>query len=271
MINRRNLLLTAGAAVFAGARFAPRALAAGDTWSPLPSGSRTAINGVRFEAECGPNPTALQVSRSGVYRACLIPDNGWSEDDPRYVERAELDGWKAQTDANQELWSAWSMYYEKGPWSTSDWCILHQLYQIDGSTMAHILKPNGVLHWLGADAAQKGSGWPTRHHQVIEQDTWLNFVEVVRFDPEQGKGYWKSWVNGQQVLEYRGALGTKGVKTCYPKFGIYRGKTEAWKPGGPGPVKETIAVRYANMRFGTEDLSALIAKPDPIPSWEPWS
>ena len=284
MITRRQAMLAAGAVMGAGAG-AAIGLTAGAVavravspptgpWTPIASGERAKLNGNGFEAECGPNPVALQLSKSGVVRANIVRGNGWNEDDPQYVERAELDGWPSQISLDAPIWTAWSMYYEKGPWSTSAWCILHQLFQVDGEPLAHVLKPDGMLHWVGSDTTDKPGVWPDRHSHKIEQGTWINFVEVRKFAPETGDGYWKSWVNGQQVLDHHGALGAKGVKACYAKFGLYRNARVAWDgldPNvGPAFVKENVAVRFANLHFGKEDLSRLIANPDPTPEFEPW-
>ena len=275
-ITRRNVLITAGAALGAGVGIAPatKPRAAPGLWSPIASGQKAKLGGLTFEAECGPNPVAIQQSKSGVVRFAMQRGNGWVKDDPDWSERAELDGWPSALPTTAPIWVAWSMFLEEGPPSTSDWVIFQQVFQIKGQPFVHVMKSNGVMHWVGADANMKPGVWPTRHNQKIQPGVWINVVEVYKFDPVGGNGYWKSWVDGRQVLDFKGALGTKGVEHCYAKFGIYRAVKQTWlgiTPNDPVVyVKEALSARFANMRFGTQDLSGLIDKPDPTPLWEPW-
>ena len=150
------------------------------------------------------------------------------------------------------------MYYEPGPWSTSDWCILRQIYPWSGL----VLKPQGVLHWVGgATGGPKGS-FPTRFQTKLEQGRWVHIVERIVLDPDGQEGHWQSWLNGQKVLDISAPFGTSGKKEYWFKFGVYRGKQRS----DGAPVKEVVSIKFANVRFGTEDLSPLITAPDPVES-----
>lgn len=278
MLSRRNMLLAGGAAAIAGTAGITRAVTTSDApWRPLRSGQRVTINGLRYEAECGKNENAIQISKNGVVRFSMIPRNFWKNDDPGDSERAELDGWSAWLDYDKPIWSSWAMHHEPGPPSTADWCILRQIYHVNGWPMPHILKPNGDLLWVGHAASEPKGSNAIRHRQKIKQGEWMNFVETYKFDASGGNGYWKCWLNGKQVLDYKGSLGSARSKQCFVKFGVYRsirmhwdGITDIFKDPSIIAVKETTNVRYANMRFTHDDLSHLIAKPEPIPEWEPW-
>jgi Polysaccharide lyase len=256
MISRRNVLLTGAAAGATGWPFARTALAA-DQWIPLRVGETIDINGVRYEAECGRNGVAIEYSKSQIVRCTMIAGNAWSEDDPKNAERAELDGYKRRIPAGQVIWASWSMLYEHGPWSTSDWCILRQIYPWSGL----VLKPGGILHWAGAATDDPKDVWPTRFQTAIPQGTWLHFVERVVLDPGGKNGQWQSWLNGKKVLDLAAPVGyAKAANGYWFKFGIYRGTQR--RDGTK--VDETVVVRYANVRFGTEDLTRIIATPDRI-------
>jgi len=269
MMKRRTLLIGGGAvAAGLGIRSALPQTSAGKSWRAFSNGDKVTVNGVVYEAECGENRVALQRSQNGVFRFSMIPGNLWENDDPDDSERTELDGWKGHIPTSQTIWASWSMYYEpsdRGAWSTADWCILRQIYAFYEKSQrpwsALVLKPGGVLHWLGGSATDPRGFWPTRYHQRIVQGQWLHFVETCKFDPDGGNGYWRSWLNGRQVLDYRGSVGKPGIKSVYAKFGIYRSR----------PTREIVSTRCANMRFTTDDLSALIEKPEPVPAWENWS
>ena len=271
MVNRRNVVL--------GGSMATLALAIRDgvsqehtsqTWTALANGQRMTVNGIVYEAECGQNRVALQQSRAGVFRFSMIPGNLWLKDDPLDSERTELDGWKGHIPVSQPLWSSWSMYYEPGAWSSADWCILRQIYAFYSDRgrpwSALVLKPGGLLHWIGGAADDPPRFWPTRYNQPIQQGQWYNFVETYKFDPEGGAGYWRSWLDGTQVLDFRGAVGKPSMKSHYAKFGIYRSRQNS----AGGPVPETVNARFANMRFTTLSLAHLISKPEAVPAFEQW-
>lgn len=279
LLTRRTCLGLGAVAAGAGLALAltHRTAQAKGAWTPIRSGERIEINGVTYEAECGSKTEALQRSKSGIIRASIIPGNFWANDSRDDSERTELDGWKSALDSRRPIWSSWSMFYEPGPESTSDWCIVRQVFHLDGWPMPHILKPSGELLWAGATETDNPMADMVRHRRPLERGKWLHFVETYKFDPEHGNGYWKSWLNGEQVLDYKGALGNKKSKFCYVKFGLYRGIRKTWdgvtdieKDPSILAVTETLAMRYANMRFGYDDLSRLITAPEPIPTWEPW-
>ena len=92
------------------------------------------------------------------------------------------------------------------------------------------------------------------------QGVRYNFVEKYVVGPN---GSVASWVNGKQAANYIGRIGSGGP--YYPKLGIYRGNRTA----ADAPVTESIS-RYANFKFGTADLSALIANPDPLRASVSW-
>ena len=280
MISRRDYLVGMGASALGGGLVAcgeqSSARSNSGPWRIIRSGDYVTINGRKYEAECGPKTEAMQMTKDGVVRFSMLAENYWKKDSKWDSERTELDGWPTRFKYDRPIWSAWSMYYEPGEWSTSQWCIVRQIYHIKGWPMPHLLKPKGLLMWVGyAEGESKNSS--VRHKQRIKQGEWIHFVETYKFDPVGGKGYWKSWLNGSQVLDYKGALGKKGATDCYAKFGIYRGIKMAWaarkneheNPSGKR-VRETVSIRYANLRFGHEDLSKYIDKPEEIPAWQPW-
>ena len=276
MINRRELIGTSLATTATVGLGGLRPTRAADTsiWKPIVNGEQITINDIVYDAECGTNPIAIQRSASGVLRFTIVPGNMWKKDGNE-VERTEIDGWRKILPYKDPIWSSWSMFYELGEMSTSDWCSLNQYYQSGGTptTMSHLLKPGAVLHWIGADPYPMKNTMSTRYTERIPQGVWIHYVETVKFDPDNAEGYWKSWVNGRQVVDFKGGMGAKGGKGCYRKFGIYRGRQRGNNPNGPtqpGAVSETFSIRYANMRFTTDDLSKLIKSPEPTPAFEPY-
>jgi large repetitive protein len=213
-------------------------------WRPVAAGERVVIKGNIFEAEAGVKPEAIQrVESPDVVRFQMIAGNRWSEDSMGGDERTELDGYKQPFEIGVPYWVAWSIYIEPGPRFTADWIALGQVPGL----MGHILKQT-IMTWSLAGKSL--------HSALINQGQSYQFVEKFIVDPVNG--YYGSWLDGKQVVDYHGRVGDPGRKYYY-KIGIYR-----------GAAQETMAVRYANYKFGTADLSELIANPDPVPPLLPW-
>ncbi|MCB1511876.1 MAG: heparin lyase I family protein [Hyphomicrobiaceae bacterium] len=202
-------------------------------------------------------------------RVTMVPGNAWKDESSPATERAELDGWKGYLSISTTVWVAWAMYVEPGLRSEAAWCILNQIYQYGGDTNAHVLRSDGKLYWVGK-ATNDPPGWPVRYSQPLKRGVWLQFVETYKFDPVGGNGHWKSWLDGRQVVNFKGPLGSKRAKAVYPKFGIYRATSQPYDGVEDRRATDRLSVRYANMRFGRQNLSHLIKKPEPLPAWETW-
>jgi hypothetical protein len=219
-------------------------LAAHTMWHSIAVDEYITINGNTFQAECGPKPESIQrADTPDVVRFQMVAGNRWYNDIASGDERTELDGYKQSFQVGVPYWAAYTLHIESGPRMTADWIVLGQIPGL----MGHFIK-NMIMTWSAAGK--------TLHSERIDQGINYQFVEKFVVDPISG--YYGSWFNGKQVVDYHGPFGGAG-KTYYPKFGIYR-----------GAAAETLTVRYANYKFGTSDLSTLIANPDPIPAMLPW-
>jgi hypothetical protein len=212
-------------------------------WRPVAVDEYIVVNGSIYQAETGPQPDALQrIESPDVIRFQIVPGNRWYNDGPD-AERTELDGYKQTFEVGVPYWVAYSLYIEPAPRFTSDWIALGQIPGL----MGHILKST-IMSW---NAAGKG-----HHNAVIKPGENYQFLEKIIIDPVNG--YYGSWLNGKQVVDYHGRMGEAGKKYYY-KIGVYR-----------GPAPETMVVRYANFKLGTTDLSSLIDNPDAPPPVVPW-
>jgi hypothetical protein len=217
----------------------PAAGGSASTWYGVAVDEYVTVNGNIFQAECGPNPESIQRGdEADIVRFRMTAGNGWYNDAGSGDERTELDGYKQSFQVGVPYWTAYVLHIEPGPRMTADWIVLGQIPGL----MGHFVK-NMIMTWSAAGR--------TLHNERIAQGKDYQFVEKVIIDP--ANGYYGSWLNGKQVVDYHGPMGAVG-KTYYPKFGIYR-----------GAAPETMTVRYANYKFGTVDLSALIANFDQAP------
>jgi hypothetical protein len=219
-------------------------IASGNTWHTVAVDEYITVNGNIFQAECGPKPESIQrVETPDVVRFQMIAGNRWYNDAVSGDERTELDGYKQSFQVGVPHWAAYALHIEPGSRMTADWIVLGQIPGL----MGHFIK-NMIMTWSAAGK--------TFHSERISQGLNYQFVEKFIIDPVNG--YYGSWFNGKQVVDYHGPFGAVG-KTYYPKFGIYR-----------GAAPEAMTVRYANYKFGTADLSGLIANPEPVPAMLPW-
>lgn len=214
------------------------------TWHSVAVDEYITINGNIFQAECGPKPESIQrTDAPDVVRFQMIAGNRWYNDVASGDERTELDGYKQSFQVGVPYWASYTLHIEPGSRLTADWIVLGQIPGL----MGHFVK-NMIMTWSAANK--------TFHSERINQGVNYQFVEKFIVDPVNG--YYGSWFNGKQAVDHHGPFGGAG-KTYYPKFGIYR-----------GAAPETMTVRYANYKFGTSDLSGLIANPDAIPAMLPW-
>jgi hypothetical protein len=218
----------------------PSAGSSTGTWQRISVDEYITVNGNIFQAECGPNSESIQRSDNpDVVRFQMVGGNRWYNDIASGDERTELDGYKQSFQVGVPYWTAYGIYVEPGSRLTADWIVLGQIPGL----MGHFVK-NMIMTWSAANKSL--------HSERIAPGLNYRFVEKIIIDPVNG--YYGSWFNGKQVVDYHGPMGGAG-KTYYPKFGIYR-----------GAAPETMTVRYANYKFGTADLSGLIDNPDPMPA-----
>jgi hypothetical protein len=220
------------------------------SWNAIKPYAKVKISGNEFEAECGPTAEAIQ-QIGQVIHFQMIPGNKWVEDSSD-SERTELDGYRQRLTPGASYWAAWSLYVEPGTWSSSDWLVLEQMPGLWG----HIIQKGAhAMSFFLTNVSAPLARLP------VESGVWYNFVEKYVVG---SNGAVASWVNGKQVANYTGSVGSGG--SYYPKLGIYRGNQTA----AGLPVVESIGARYANFKFGTADLSALISTPDPVPALVRW-
>jgi hypothetical protein len=237
---------------------------AGLSWTQYAADAHVSVSGSTYSAQGGTDQRAIQVGPFGkVIRFNMLADNPWYEDSFG-VERAELAGSKAYPEKTP-LWVSYSFYVEPGQGPvTTNWFILGQWGQVGSSCSGGTLGPPysqslriGEIWTLVIypDDVCNGKGKSVTPLTVsLRRGVWYNVVHNVRFDPTGGSGFMKLWLDGKQVVNYTGSMGYSTSTGYYWKFGIYR-----------SVAGEHEAVRYANMTVGTADLSAKIAKPDPIP------
>lgn len=224
------------------------------TWSNRAAGGVVMVGGLAFSAQNGSDTRSIQVGPHGnLVRFNLLPNNPWLRDAYPNAERSELAGYRRFYDGDT-VWVSYSFYLEPGDPMTTNWNALGQWYPGAGTVpFAHVFfHPGGILSWF---VSTDGKTAKAVHAQTIRRGIWYHIVENIKFDPKGGAGFARSWLNGAQVVDVAGNVGSIANRGYYWKFGSYRG------PAAP----EYFGVRYANMTVGTADLSSKVTNPDPIP------
>ena len=219
----------------------------------------TLVNGIWYVAECDAAKLHA-VSRHAFYdqwRFEVRSGDQWASDSAS-VNRAELDGFPAEYPASATLWGSYSFMIEPGDVGALD-AYIGQLHQTT-ETGYDALDPPLAFNIVGStlkvvtrtDNGSPPSGNPagvTRYAFDPVRGRWYNVVFKVKVDPA-GAGLLSVWIDGTQVVNLTGIATGFNAAGNYWKFGAYRSADTA-----------TFAIRYANMEFGTTDLSARATSP----------
>lgn len=223
------------------------------------------LNGKSYQLQAPFNTRALQVSGGGViHRFELQPGDTWSGDaglsPPR--ERTELSA-VAKVAFDATIWLAYSMYVEQAPGAYD--LVLGQWHHTPDAADIEAEPPFDIT--LNAGTLKVTS------RSTTDNPTTTNPADVVRYtDGSFATGAWydlvfrlkfnttagalSMWVNGEQKVDLASIpLGYNDAVGPWWKYGAYR-------HDDPG----TVAVRFANMEWGTADLSDRIANPLAIPN-----
>jgi hypothetical protein len=201
-------------------------------WVPCANGSKVQVAGFDWEVESGPNA----VFRFGnAFKMIWRYGESWPEDISSGSEgrRAEIDGYRKVMNAGQTWWAAYSMSLDDGPDWTATWlfcrqyhaCYNYELHKGSKSIRFALQASNPV----GSIPVERGKIYHCVDKIIIGQSA-------------------ETWVNGE-------SMGRTGRPEAghYPKFGLYGEKVD----------RTTQTIRYDNIEFGQDDLSARITTPKP--------
>lgn len=190
--------------------------------------------------------------------------------DPTSVDRMECDGGATVYPYGQEVWSSYSLRVWKSLKAYSSFMFLGQWHAVDNvsepgrsPTFALRIEPNDVLKLETRhddSLISNGNISPvltTHYTDVLTRGSWDNWVFACRFELTTA-GRFRAWRNGVQVADYTGRMGYNDPEVGrgnYWKFGVYRSS-----------VEQRQIAQFANMEWGTTDLSSRISSPLPIPT-----
>ena len=175
----------------------------------------------------------------------------------------------------QEVWWAFSFLVEPGPPLSSlgasyAWLIFADIHSDYAASFAHAIP---IQLELGLDDAlmiavhattvdPDGRAHYVFHGEPMTRGAWRDLVLRLCMDPDNtsGRGAADVWLDGRQILAYRGAIGFTG-DLPYPQYQIYR--------GNPAPrliAHEALAIRYSNHQISTtKSLRERVFRPPKAP------
>jgi hypothetical protein len=226
------------------------------------------INGVAYENQSGihydrftDTYPAQSAADGALVKFNQFAGNTWAIDslNPfKGSERVEFSGNPAKSRArfpgpeSTSIWISDAIYVEKGDPTTTDWTTLGQIHDRVGVGPIFAISIR-TGEYLTIDITTN-KFVKTLGRMPLARGHWYRRVMNLKFN-ESSAGFIKVWIDGRQIVDYHGETGNADTQYYYWKFGIYRSH-----------APEYLAVRYANVRIGGEELAKKITDPDPIPT-----
>lgn len=190
--------------------------------------------------------------------------------DSTSVERSEVSSGK-EIKFGQTYTLSYKFMVEPGQALAADWMILGQVHHRNdagesGGSPPFALEVNdGVMRVIYRTSTEKirtsnpSSKTLWKDDGQLERGHWYDVKAEIKFDPF-GNGLVNMWLDGQQIINYKGALGYNDDEGGYLKMGIYRRASS-----------ETVAVKYDNVQMVEGTTAATPTAPTtstPIPTSE---
>jgi hypothetical protein len=168
--------------------------------------------------------------------------------DSSSVERSEISSRK-EIEFGKTYTLSYKFMVEPGQALAADWMILGQVHhrndagESGGSPPFAIEVNDGVMRVIYRTSTEKiRTSNPSpktlwKDDGQIERGHWYDVKAEIKFDPF-GNGLVNMWVDGQQIISYKGALGYNDDDGGYLKMGVYRRASS-----------ETVAVKYDNIQM----------------------
>jgi hypothetical protein len=226
-------------------------------WQTLRSKALT-IRGMTYEAESAQRDWSILVARNArqdVTRFEVRQGDQWDQDKSsgENKERSELDGYRKRWAAGTDVWCAYSFFIEPGAAHQTDWTAISQMHGSKARPF-HVHFTNNLLKIFTEHlTAASKAAITLRHQGVVSRNAWHSVVFHLREGSSDGR--LEFWLDGKKIVDVTGPIGTPGNQ-AYWKFGIYRGY---------GPISTPLAIQFANMEVGNDNLAARILKPLEIP------
>ena len=224
------------------------------TASLNPIDNRLLVGGQAYWVQNASQPWDLTSPSDDVLRFEVRPGDIWTSQDTAAKERSEIGGMtNYATGAEVDL--RYGFRVEPGAANTAAWLVVGQLHQ-DAYTGGS--PPFGV--YLDGEQMEIRVGFTEKSGAAVQQTIYLDPASIQRghvydirvaatFDPS-GNGALVVWRDGEEIANYRGALGYTGQTSSYFKAGVYRAAST-----------ETFAADYSNVTVMSSSALSNVGAP----------
>lgn len=156
-----------------------------------------------------------------VLRVSQLPTDPVLFGQPR-TELCYLANTPGELPLKTDIWRVWQSYFD--PWNAnSATTLVAQVHWTQGQNPSIQTNIKGN-QWRTELRYKKSDGnqvlaYSNTHGPAVASRVWITHVQAMRLDPN-GDGYFRYWIDGEQKVNYSGALGyVQGDN--FPKFGLY--------------------------------------------------
>jgi hypothetical protein len=247
------------------ALFAAVASAAPAARAGVPDNAQVAVDGLSFSSQNANRGWSLETAGRPICAERFEVRSGdvWPHDvqtGNMGTERSELAGPIDATNPgvfDTNVWTAYQFRVRRGVPTTSPWVVMGDWHMLPdpgdigaGSPWQFELDADDILGFETRTSTEKPIVDGPHMHYIwksagpVTRGVWHSLVSRTIFDwRPTGEGAIDVWLDGAQIVRYRGAVGYNTTKPPYFKFGIYR-----------AAAPETLAVYYSNIAMSRTSL-----------------
>jgi len=231
----------------------------------VPDDAEVALDGLSFSSQNANRSWSLETAGRPICSERFEVRSGdvWPHDiqtGNTGVERSELAGPIDATNPgafDTNVWTAYQFRVQRGPPSTAQWVVLGDWHMLPdpgdigvSSAWQLELLAGDILGFETRTSTEKPILVNPHMHYVwksaapVTRGVWHSLVSRAIFDwRPTGQGAIDVWLDGTQIILFRGAVGYNTTRPPYFKFGVYR-----------AAAPETLAVYYSNIAISRTSL-----------------
>jgi hypothetical protein len=237
----------------------------------VPDDAEVALDGLSFSSQNANRSWSLETAGRPICSERFEVRSGdvWPHDlqtGNAGTERSELAGPIDATNPgafDTNVWTAYQFRVQRGARVTSPWVVLGDWHMLPdpgdigaGSSWQLELDAGDILGFETRTSTEKPIVDGPHMHYIwksaapVSRGVWHSLVSRAIFDwRPDGNGAIDVWLDGTQIIRYRGPVGYNTTRPPYFKFGVYR-----------AAAPETLAVYYSNVAVSRTSLLSRVTQ-----------